>query len=348
MTIEENPMSAKHRAGELREIAPSVYAYLQKGSWGFSNAGLVADADGSLLVDTLYDVELTAEMLRAMRRATASADRVATVVNTHANGDHCWGNQLAGGARIISSRAAAAEMKELSPSRMAAMISGARLVSRSGSLGRRLLKTLERLGVRRASALADVADFVVENFGSFDFRNVSLTLPTETFTGKKELTVGPNPVELIEVGPAHTKGDVIVHLPDARVAFTGDILFIGTHPIIWEGPVENWIAACDRLLELDVDVIVPGHGPITDKQGVRRTKDYWQRLVDVTKRGRESGASVEEVVRELFAEAFDGWTEKSRIAVNIDTIYRELAGDRSHRNPLQLLGRMARLERNIA
>src|SRR4051794_29183573 len=128
-------MPTKHPAGELREIAPSVYAYLQNGSWGFSNAGLVADHEGSLLVDTVYDVDLTSEMLRAMRRATASAERVATVVNTHANGDHCWGNQLLGGARIISSRAAAAEMKELEPKLMMAIVSGARLVSRAGPFG---------------------------------------------------------------------------------------------------------------------------------------------------------------------------------------------------------------------
>jgi cyclase len=341
-------MPTKHAAGELKEVAPAVYAYLQQGTWGLSNAGLIADAEGSLLVDTLYDVDLTAEMLQAMRRATPCADRIATVVNTHANGDHCWGNQLFGAARIISSRAAAAEMKELRPSLMAAMISGARLVNRSGAVGQRVLRMLGGLGVARAPALAEAADFVVDKFGSFDFGGVSLTLPNETFTGKLALTVGGKSVELVEVGPAHTKGDVIVHLPGARVAFTGDILFIGSHPIIWEGPVENWIAACDRLLELDVDVIVPGHGPITDKEGVRRTQNYWQRLVDITKRGREAGASVEEIVRELFAEAFDGWTEKSRIAVNVDTIYRELAGDRTHRDPLELLGKMARLERGNA
>ena len=342
-------MKTRHKKGELREIAPSVYAYLQDGSWGLSNAGLVADQNGSLLVDTLYDVDLTAEMLRTMRRVTPFAERVETVVNTHANGDHCWGNQLLRGARIVSSRVAAAEMSELQPSLMAKMVSGARLVNRSGPIGRRLFnKAASALGARRFAGLAEAASFLEEKFGAFDFRGISLTLPNETFTGKLALTVGSQAVELVEVGPAHTKGDVIVHLPGARVAFTGDILFIGSHPIIWEGPVRNWIAACDRLLELDVDVIVPGHGPITDKEGVRRTKDYWQRLIDVTKRGREAGASVDEIVRELFAEAFDGWTEKSRLAVNVDTIYRELAGDRSRRDPLELLGRMARLERGVA
>jgi glyoxylase-like metal-dependent hydrolase (beta-lactamase superfamily II) len=101
-------------SGKLVEIADGVHAYLQRGSWGFSNAGLVSSGDASLLVDTLYDLGLTERMLREMRRAVPGAERIRTVVNTHANGDHCWGNQLVTGAEIVSSRAAAEEMLELS------------------------------------------------------------------------------------------------------------------------------------------------------------------------------------------------------------------------------------------
>ena len=63
------------------------------------------------------------------------------------------------------------------------------------------------------------------------------------------------------MGPAHTAGDVLVEVPDAAVVFTGDILFDGGHPIVWAGPVANWVAACERILAMDVDTVVPGHGP---------------------------------------------------------------------------------------
>ena len=76
----------------LYEIAGGVFAYLQPdGGWGWSNAGLVVDGKSSLLIDTLFDLNLTGEMLAAMRRATAAARSIDVVVNTHANGDHCWG-----------------------------------------------------------------------------------------------------------------------------------------------------------------------------------------------------------------------------------------------------------------
>jgi glyoxylase-like metal-dependent hydrolase (beta-lactamase superfamily II) len=331
------------RDPELREVADGVYAYLQHGGWGYSNAGLVTDGRASLLVDTLYDLALTERMLATMRR-DAPAGRIDTVVNTHANGDHCWGNQLVGEARIVSSRAAAQEMMELSPKLMAKLVRRSRLMAGGGPRGRALASLLGRLGFSRSETLLQSAAFIVESFGAFDFGGVTLRVPDETFEGSLELTVGAKRVELIQVGPAHTKGDVIVYLPEQRVAFTGDILFIGSHPIAWEGPVANWVAACDRLLALDVDLVVPGHGPVTTKIGVQRTKQYWEDLVAAARRGRDAGATPDEIARELFLKDREGWSEASRVAVNVDTICRELAGDRSRRNPLALLAKMARLE----
>jgi glyoxylase-like metal-dependent hydrolase (beta-lactamase superfamily II) len=339
--------SAAQAGAALEEVRPGVFAYVQRGGWGFSNAGLIADSGSSLLVDTLYDLRLTERMLLAMRQATAAARHIDVVVNTHANGDHCWGNQLVKDARIISSRRAAREMRQLPPRAMAALVRVARVFARDG-LAQNLLQALGKLGVSRAAALAEAAPFIAANFGEFAFEEVSLTLPTETFDGTRRLRVGTKAVQLIEVGPAHTAGDVLVHVVPDRVAYTGDILFIGSHPIMWEGPVENWIAACRRLLDLDVDIIVPGHGPLTDKSGVQRTLEYWEKLVDVCKRGLDSGAARDEVARELVETAYAGWTERSRIVVNIDSICRQLKGDRARRDPLALLAAMARFERRSA
>ena len=138
-----------------------------------------------------------------------------------------------------------------------------------------------------------------------------------------------------------------MHVPSERVVFSGDILFAGSHPIMWQGPVENWIRACDRLLALDVDVVVPGHGPLTDNRGVRATKDYWERLVAVTDRGRRARASTEEIARQALQEDFGGWSESHRLVANVDMIRREQEGDRSRRDPLDVMAMMARLERGL-
>src|SRR5262247_1699162 len=111
----------------LHDLGRGCWAWLQPdGGWGWSNAGLVCDGGESLLVDTLFDLRLTAEMLAAMRASVPAAARIGALVNTHANGDHCYGNQLVDGANIVASRASAAEMDEFPPEMMARFMENGR------------------------------------------------------------------------------------------------------------------------------------------------------------------------------------------------------------------------------
>ena len=287
----------------LHETGQGCWAYLQPdGSWGLSNAGLIRGQDASLLVDTLFDLALTRKMLDRMA-SVVEASPIGTLVNTHANGDHCWGNQLVEGAEIIGSKACAEEMLELEPSMLAALATG------------------EGLGA--------AGDYAKACFGRFDFAGIELTPPTRVFEGHLSLEVSGRRVELIEVGPAHTRGDLLVHVPSARTVYTGDILFIGGTPIVWAGPVSNWIKACDLMLAMDIEVVVPGHGPVTDKEGVGQVRDY---LVFIEKEARarfEAGMSAADAARDIALGEFSGWGERERVAVNVDTVYRELAGDQA-------------------
>jgi len=304
----------------LHDLGSGCFAYLQPdGSWGWSNAGLVTDGGESLLVDTLYDLPLTAEMLRAMRRATSAAVRIGTLVNTHANGDHCYGNQLVKGATIVASAASAAEMDELPADRMAMLL-------------------------KNAPALGAGGAFLARCFSSFDFEGIVHTPPTETFRGECVRRVGAKEVRLIEVGPAHTKGDVLVHVPADRVVFTGDILFIDGTPIMWAGPVANWIAACERIAAMDVDAVVPGHGPVTDTAGALRVRDYLVYVRDEARKRFDAGLSPEDAARDIALGDFSSWGDAERIVVNVHTLYREFSGGKGNQaNALELFALMAEL-----
>jgi cyclase len=333
---------AHYRKG-LEALGNGCWAYLQPdGSWGWSNAGLITDGEACLLVDTLFDTKLTAEMLAAMRASVPAAEHIATVVNTHANGDHCWGNELVRDAEIIASRRSAAEMAEISPAMMAKLDKVARLSLKLGGLGAALGRIAGKLGIDVLATVVEAAPYLVDIFGEFHFQGIELVLPTRTFDGELALQVGQKRVELIEVGPAHTKGDVIVHVPTDRVIYTGDILFIEGHPIIWEGPVSNWVAACKRILALDLEAIVPGHGPMTDKQGVRALMHYLE-FVDAEARKRfEAGMGPEEAARDIALSEFDGWKDAERIVVNVDTIWREWAGKPARASAIPCFAAMAR------
>ena len=308
--------------GSIHEAGDGCLAYVQRdGSWGWSNAGLVVGDGASLLVDTLFDLHLTAAMLAAFAPHTGAAP-IATVVNTHANGDHCYGNQLVADAEIVASTAAAAEMEEVP----AALLGGL------------------------TAAPGEVGDLFRSFFGAFDFEGIETTLPTRTFDGRLSLDVGGRGVELIEVGPAHTRGDVIVTVPDSRTVFTGDILFIGGQPIVWAGPLTNWIAACDLMLGMDVDVVVPGHGPVTDKSGVVAVRDYLELVEREAADRQAAGVDAWEAAREIASllgahGQFAPWTEAGRVAVNVETVYR--SHDPEHQSPdiVEQFRRMAALER---
>ncbi len=301
----------------LHNLGNSVYAYLQPdGSWGWSNAGIITDGDASLLVDTLFDLKLTQEMLDTMRKSIAAAAKIDTVVNTHANGDHCYGNQLVADANIIASLRTAEEMNDLPPQQFAALM-------------------------QHAPEMGQAGEFALHAFGPFDFNNITLTPPKQTFEGQMSLKVGDKKVHLMEVGPAHTRGDTMVYIPADKTIFTGDILFIGGHPIVWAGPVSNWIRACDIILGLDVETIVPGHGPITDKKGVSEVKSYFEYIYAEARKRYEVGMSSLQAAKDIPLGRFSSWSEGERMAVNVNSIYRELSGEQERPTTLSLFGQMA-------
>jgi cyclase len=309
----------------IHELGDGCIAYLQPdGSWGWSNGGLIVGDGASLLVDTLFDLRLTASMLDAMEPFTAGSP-VGTLVNTHANGDHCYGNAEAtsrwSGLEVIASTACAEEMAEVPPSLLA--------------------------GLNHAPG--DVGDLFRSFFGEFEFEGIELAPPTRTFEGRHDVDVAGRAVELIEVGPAHTRGDVLVHVPDAKTIYTGDILFIGGTPIVWAGPLSNWIAACDLMLSMDIETVVPGHGPVTDKSGVVEVRDYLE-LVEREAAGRcEAGVDAFDAAREIAQllgadDRFADWGEAGRIAVNVETVYRTVDPSFAGSDVVEQFRRMASLE----
>ena len=303
----------------LHDLGDGLYAWLQPdGSWGFSNAGLVVDGSSSLLVDTLFDLKLTAEMLSAMSDAAPAARAIDTLVNTHANGDHCYGNQLVLGARVITSKATAEELRDVSPALLAGL-------------------------VKNSAELGPGGAFFAEVFAPFDFEGIEVPEPTDTFEGELEIAVGDKLVRLVEVGPAHTRGDVLVHVPADGVVFTGAILFIDGTPIMWEGPVENWIRACERIEAMDAAVIVPGHGPLTDRRGVRGVRDYLVYVRDEARQRYDAGLSAADAARDIALGDYASWLDAERIAVNVHTLYRDFGDGGERPNPVALFALLAEL-----
>lgn len=303
----------------LHDLGRGCFAYLQPdGSWGWSNAGLIVSGDQTLLVDTLFDLPLTAEMLATMRDTVPAARRIEKLVNTHANGDHTFGNQLVEGADIIACRACTNEYAEWSPSHFLKIAADWKNNGDGGA-------------------------FFYEAMGSkFDWRGLVDTPPTTVFDQTMELTVGDKKLVLTHLGPAHTRGDVLVHVPGDRILYTGDLLFVGGHPVIWEGPIGNWIKTCDYILGLDVDVIVPGHGPISEKPAVRDLKSYFEYIASEAGRHFDNGVPSEVAAQKISLDRFASWLDPERMIINVASLYREFSGEKKPLERMPLFAAMKR------
>jgi len=152
----------------------------------------------------------------------------------------------------------------------------------------------------------------------------------------------------MELGPAHTKGDAAIYVPEDKTLFSGDILFKDAHPLIWEGPAANWITALHRLLDMDIETVIPGHGPLTDKTGLREILHYLEVLSDEARRRYDAGMTMDEAVRDMVLDEFDGWLDAERIYVNVHTLYRDFEGNREPPDVLGLFAKMAQLKKSWA
>ncbi len=284
----------------LHEVARDVYACLQEErGLGTSNSGLV-NRGGGLVVDTFWDLPHTRELIAEYARVWRAPAR--RVVNTHHNGDHAWGNQLFPDAELIGHRRCAE------------------------AFGRERPELMQMLRDQRDSSDPALRALAAK-LADWDFTGVTPTPPTTLFEQRLDLDLDGTPVELRWVGPAHTAGDVVVHLPRERVVFAGDVLFRLCTPIGWDGTYDGWIAALDAIVALDPAVVVPGHGPLCGIEGPREMRAYLEYVRVEARDAFARGLSVVDAATRIDLGPYAGWTEPERMVFQVERAYRECRGE---------------------
>jgi glyoxylase-like metal-dependent hydrolase (beta-lactamase superfamily II) len=125
------------------------------------------------------------------------------------------------------------------------------------------------------------------------------TLPNETFADAHELSVGGKTVRLQYLGRGHTAGDLVVLFVEDRVLHMGDLFFNGRYPNIdleAGGSVREWDATIERALALDFDRVIPGHGPVTDREGLRAFQRFMRELWTLAETAASEGKTFEETL----------------------------------------------------
>ncbi len=272
------------------EVADGAFAYVQEGGGlCVSNAGLIVGPESCVAIDALFAPSMTRAFRDEIRRLTDKPVRL--LINTHHHVDHTMGNALFPEARIVSHAKARREEQRV---------------------GKGVLDLLR----------PRIPELVAEADG------IELRLPDMTFEGELTLHFAEGrTMQLLHLGTAHTIGDALVLLPEARLLFAGDIAFHYVTPLAFEGHIGGWLQVCDRVATLGIDTIVPGHGPVGGKDDLREMRGYLASIREQARDAFDAGRSAGQATEGIELGEYVSWAEAERLALNVGRLYQEFRGE---------------------
>ncbi len=253
-----------HPAGvelQTKKLAPGVYALLSN-EIAVDNSGFIVGERGVLVIDAHINGAMARQIQDAVKRVTAKP--ILYLVNTNYHGDHTFGNYaFPADTRIIAHRKTAERMRNFE--------------------------------YEKRSMLATV------NNDAGVFADARLRLPDVVFDDYLRVDLGGRVVELYHFGPGNTPGDTVVYAPEAKIAWTGNLVVgVGPIPPIFEGGAGHYLETIARFhTTLDVQTIVPGHGPLTTGAILGRYLDYLSNLIGSVREAVHRGQSLDETLAGL-------------------------------------------------
>lgn len=230
---------------EARQVAPQTYMVQGESALGsaanrnfISNAAFVVTPDGVVVFDALGSPALAQDLLREIRKVSAAPIRY--VVLTHYHADHIYGLQT---------------LKS----------TGAELIAQSQG---KLYLHSETAALRLQASREELFPWIDEK---------TQLVPADRWIDQTTvLKLGGLSFEIHPAGPAHTPEDLIVYVPELKLLVAGDLVFRGRIPFVGQADSGRWIGALDKLLSFDTQVIIPGHGPVsnTAREDLQMTRDY--------------------------------------------------------------------------
>jgi glyoxylase-like metal-dependent hydrolase (beta-lactamase superfamily II) len=230
------------------------------GRFAFLNQsiGLVASDGEALVVDTRSSRRQAAQILDDVR--SIGVGPIAIAVNTHHHWDHAFGNHTFRPATIWGHVRCAIRLPE--------------------ELDRKAAMAAEHPGLEE------------------DWRDLVLDPPDRTFDETAYVDVGGRRVELRYLGRGHTDNDVVAFVPDAGIAFAGDLVEEGAPPFFGHGFPLDWPETVGRVLELMREVVVPGHGEVGDRRFCEAQLAAFLRVAELARQAHRGELSTAEAIEQ--------------------------------------------------
>ena len=272
----------------LRKIASGVYAWI--GVNGDSNSGAITTRDGL----TAIDAQQSAAQGRAFRNAieTTAGAPVTQLINTHFHLDHTAGNIAFDDVPIIAQEKTPALMNEY----MGTQDTGRWSVL---DLNQRLRLFFGSNFEALVPADDPLHDWFVTRVQRPELESLELVAPNNVFGESRAFARAEGVMDLRYVGPAHCDGELFIHLPEQKIAFLGDLLFVGRFPWLGDCDLNAWIGCLARISTLELDQIVPGHGDVCTLKDVADFRALLMALLDAVNSRIAIGESEESAMHNV-------------------------------------------------
>lgn len=284
----------------IQQLAPGVWAAIHNDQYGkaICNAGIVDLGDKTLVFDPFMNLQAAEELKFAAEQLTGKP--VTIVVNSHYHNDHIRGNQVfAPYANIISSNYTRNRIAEVEPETQKwerkhapGLLKATRQMFSSAS---GVEKEELPLWIGYYEGMMECAD------------DLKVTLPDIVFDDSLWILGSERHVKLMEFRDGHTGSDVILCLPEEKIAFVGDLLFVRRHPWMCDGKPESWQASLEKLYaDKYIQTYVPGHGPVCEKAGVQDMYDYLTLVQSLADSAAEDSLQISTVQKNIPVK-YRGW-----------------------------------------
>ena len=309
---------------DVQKVAKGIYALIRRepaSLWFNPNNFFIIGDEYAIVVDSNISSEYTREVLAELKKLTDKP--VKYVINTHWHEDHIIGNHVYRDAfpdeLFIGHRSTLTDLPAIGAANRKGSVQNGR-----GFIGRLEAniekgedfegkKLTEEGKIGYTSDIALVSSYLAEST-KFD-----IILPTVLVDDRLQLKQGERTIDILFLGRAHTGGDLVVWLPDERIALTGDLI---VYPVPLVGstsyPLEYGVTL-EKLLALKAKTWIPSHGPVMhDDTYIRSMKD----LMNSIKQQTEASAKRSETL------------EQMRKSVDLEGFRKVFAGDSQHKSLL--------------
>jgi glyoxylase-like metal-dependent hydrolase (beta-lactamase superfamily II) len=255
------------------------------GAKGYANAGFILTDEGVVVVDSQMNEDLAKELLTEIRRLSSLP--ILYIINTHYHGDHTFANHV------------------FSPSK--GIIAHENTLKFLQEHGDEHLQQFERF------------------YGPEQSKGIKITLPTKTLQDQMTLTLKDRTIQILYLGIGHTNSDLVIYLPQEKILFSGDLVYVSRLPWLVDGNTRQWLKTLEKLKALDFKTVVPGHGKVGDRQAVQRFEVYLTDLRAAVLTAMLHGASLDEMKQNIRLPAYQQDLKYSDwLPLNIEKVYHEM------------------------